>query len=95
MDEILGGQVNQCFEMASSKATEYAGMYGVGGEQIIGTSCKLQQTVRFSDVLEIAEFHGSWFSRLLSHCCCSFWFGSNYHVSHLPDHLIRSRHFTR
>ena len=33
MDKILGGQVNQSFEMASGKATEYAGMYGVGGEQ--------------------------------------------------------------
>ncbi|XP_068683494.1 collectin-12-like isoform X7 [Montipora foliosa] len=35
MDEIVGEQVNQCFEMASGKATEYAGMYtyGKGGEQ--------------------------------------------------------------
>ena len=33
MDEIVGGQVNQCVEMASGKATEYAGMYGEGGEQ--------------------------------------------------------------
>ncbi|XP_068728572.1 uncharacterized protein [Montipora capricornis] len=33
MDEIVGGQVNHCFEMASGKATEYAGMYGKGGEQ--------------------------------------------------------------
>ncbi|XP_068683497.1 uncharacterized protein [Montipora foliosa] len=33
MDEIVGGQVNQCFEMASGKATEYAEMYGKGGEQ--------------------------------------------------------------